>query len=56
LAENANFVRRGPPIGGTAHLGQTLASDTSGITEADGLDTVSFSYRYSVADWDVIEA
>ena len=34
-----------PTISGTAQVGETLTVDTSGITDADGLDNVSFSYQ-----------
>ena len=35
-----------PMIGGTAQVGETLTVDTSGISDADGLDNVSFSYQW----------
>ena len=39
-----------PTISGTAQVGETLTVDTSGITDADGLDTVSFSYQWVRSD------
>ena len=35
-----------PTIIGTAQVGETLTADTTGIADADGLDTVSFSYEW----------
>ena len=35
-----------PTISGTAQVGQTLTADTSGISDADGLDNVSYSYQW----------
>ena len=35
-----------PTISGTAQVGGTLTADTSGITDGDGLDNVSFSYQW----------
>ena len=35
-----------PTITGTAQVGETLTSDTSGIADADGLTNVSFSYQW----------
>ena len=35
-----------PTITGTAQVGQTLTADTSGISDADGLDNVSYSYQW----------
>ena len=39
-----------PVILGTARVGETLTADTSGIADADGLDTVTFSYQWIVSD------
>ena len=39
-----------PTISGTLQVGQTLTADTSGITDADGLDNVSFSYQWVRSD------
>ena len=35
-----------PTISGTAQVGETLTVDTSGISDVDGLDSVSFSYQW----------
>ena len=35
-----------PIIGGTVKVGETLTVDTSGIADADGLDTAAFSHRW----------
>ena len=39
-----------PTIGGTARVGETLKADTTGITDADGLDNVSYSYQWVAND------
>ncbi len=39
-----------PTITGTPEVGQELTADTSGITDADGLDSASFSYRWTAND------
>ena len=39
-----------PTIRGTAHVGETLTADTSGISDADGLENVSFSYQWLADD------
>ena len=39
-----------PAITGTAQVGQTLIASTSGIADADGLDKVSYSYRWLADD------
>ena len=35
-----------PTITGTAQVGETLTADTSGIADADGLTSVSYSYQW----------
>ena len=45
-----------PTIGGTAQVGQTLTAGTSGIADGDGLDNVSFSYRWVADDADIAGA
>ena len=35
-----------PTISGTAQVGQTLTANTSGISDADGLTNVSYSYQW----------
>ena len=37
-----------PAISGTAQVGETLTADTSGISDADGLDNVAYSYQWAV--------
>ena len=37
---------RGAAISGAAQVGQTLTADTSGIADADGLTSVSYSYQW----------
>ena len=39
-----------PTISGTAQVGETLAADTSGIGDADGLANVSYSYQWVAND------
>ena len=49
-----------PSVTGTAQVGETLATDTSGIADADGLTNVSYSYQWvtndGTADSDITEA
>ena len=45
-----------PTIGGTAQVGQTLTSNTSGIADADGLTNVSFTYQWLADDTDIAGA
>ena len=37
-------------LSGTSEVGQTLTASTSGISDADGLDNVSFSYQWIAND------
>ena len=39
-----------PSISGTAQVGETLTADTTGIADADGLTTVSYSYQWMADD------
>ena len=39
-----------PTIIGKAETGETLTADTSGITDADGLTNVSYSYQWIAND------
>ena len=39
-----------PTISGIPQVGQTLTADTTGITDADGLDDVSYAYSWSAGD------
>ena len=46
-AQQSNNVATGAPtISGTAQVGQTLTAATSGISDADGLDDVTYSYQW----------
>ena len=45
--QGANNPATGAPtISGTAQVGETLAADTAGIDDADGLTNVSYSYQW----------
>ena len=39
-----------PNISGTAQVGQTLTASTSGISDADGLDGITYSYQWLADD------
>ena len=45
-AKPNNPATGAPAIRGTAQVGETLISDTSGISDADGLANASFSYQW----------
>ena len=54
LAPAANDPATGAPaIAGTAQVGATLTADTSGISDADGLDNAVFSYQWLADDVDI---
>ena len=56
-ASQANTPATGAPnISGTAQVGQTLAAGTSGISDADGLDNVAYSYQWLADDTEIHEA
>ena len=42
-----------PTISGTAQVGQTLTASTSGISDTDGLDNVSYSYQWLADDTEI---
>ena len=42
-----------PVITGTARVGETLTMDTSGVTDQDGMDNVSFTYQWTDGDGDI---
>ena len=47
VAARPNRAATGAPmISGTAHVGETLSADMSGIGDADGLTNVSYSYQW----------
>ena len=45
-----------PTISGTAQVGETLTTDTSGIADEDGLDNASFAYQWMADDSDIAGA
>ena len=48
---SANTPAAGAPtVSGTAQVGETLTAATSAITDADGLDDVTYSYQWIVND------
>ena len=42
-----------PTVSGEAQVGETLTADTSGISDADGLDNATFSYQWIAGDVDI---
>ena len=52
-AKDNNAATGGPAITGTARVGQTLTADASGISDADGLDNVTFGYQWLSDDADI---
>ena len=42
-----------PTITGTAQVGETLAADTTGIADDDGLDSAAFSYQWLADDVEI---
>ena len=56
-ASQANTPPAGAPtISGTAQVGQTLTASTSGISDADGLTNVSYSYQWLTDDTEINDA
>ena len=56
-AQQANTPATGvPTISGTAQVGETLSADTSGITDEDGLDSVSYHYQWIRIDANIADA
>ena len=56
-AQAANSPATGlPTITGTAQVGETLTTDTSGIADEDGLDNAAFSYQWLADDTDITGA
>ena len=50
----ANSAATGAPaISGTAQVGQTLTASTSGISDADGLSNVTYSYQWLADDTEI---
>ena len=57
VAPRPNSLATGlPVITGTAWVGEALTADTSGIADEDGLDNVSFSYRWLADDAEIAGA
>ena len=55
-SNNSNSPATGAPtVSGTAQVGETLTVDTSGISDEDGLDNVSYSYQWLAAPDDDTE-
>ena len=53
-ASQSNTPATGAPnISGTAQVGQTLTAGTSGISDADGLTNVSYSYQWQADETDI---
>ena len=48
-----NAATGAPAITGTAQVGETLTADTSGISDADGLDNAVFGYQWLSDDADI---
>ena len=42
-----------PTITGTTQVGETLTADTTGISDADGLDDVTFAYQWLAGDAEI---
>ena len=54
VAARPNSAATGAPtITGTAQVGETLAADTTGISDADGLTSVAFTYQWLSDDADI---
>ena len=54
IAAKPNSAATGAPtISGMPQVGQTLTASTSGISDADGLDDVSYSYQWLADDTDI---
>ena len=54
VAAKPNIQATGlPTISGTLQVGETLTADTTGIADADGLTTVSYSYQWMADDTNI---
>ena len=54
VAPRANSPAAGQPaISGTVRVGETLTADTSGISDADGLEDAVFEYQWSAGGSDI---
>ena len=45
-----------PTINGTAQVGETLTTDTSGVADADGLSNIQYEYQWLADDSDIAGA
>ena len=45
-----------PTITGTAQVGETLTANTTGISDSDGLNNVTFTYQWLADDTDITDA
>ena len=45
-----------PAINGTAQVGETLTTDTSGVADADGLSNIQYEYQWLADDSDIAGA
>ena len=52
-AQTNNPASGAPTISGIAEVGQTLMASTSGISDADGLDNVSYNYQWLADDTEI---
>ena len=48
-----NAATGAPTIDGTAQVGETLTTSTSGITDADGLDDATYRYQWTAGGSDI---
>ena len=48
-----NTATGAPTITGVAQVGETLTADTTGISDADGLDNATFTYQWLAADAEI---
>ena len=53
VTEQNTSATGAPTITGTAQVGQTLTASTSGISDADGLTNVSYSYQWLADDTEI---
>ena len=55
-AQPNNPATGAPAISGTAQVGETLTTDTSGIADEDGLDNAAFAYQWTDGGSDIEDA
>ena len=56
VADPNSLATGAPIINGTAQVGQTLTTDTSGIADSDGLTNVAYSYQWLADDTEIAGA